>query len=104
LQLVLTRERERILDGDICALAQREHQHRSQLIDGPRVGTTDGRHPHDLPVDELDAVVFGEQPGFQCAVQRRCRSAGANPARQLSLQPVAIGATMEVTKSLKPSV
>ena len=41
---------------------------------------------------------------FQCAVKRRCLPAGAKPARQLSLQPVAIGATMEVTKSLKPSV
>jgi hypothetical protein len=29
---------------------------------------------------------------------------GANPTRQLSLQPVAIGAVMEVTKSSKPSV
>jgi hypothetical protein len=38
-----------------------------------------------------------------CAVQRRASSAGANPARQLSFQPVAVGATMEVTKSLKPS-
>ena len=27
-----------------------------------------------------------------CAVQRRHSSAGANPARQLSLQPVAVGA------------
>lgn len=30
--------------------------------------------------------------------------AGANPARQLSLQPEAIGATVEETKLLKPSV
>ena len=30
--------------------------------------------------------------------------AGANPARPLSLRPVAIGAVMEVTKWLKPSV
>jgi hypothetical protein len=37
-------------------------------------------------------------------VKRRCLLAGANPARQLSLQPVAIGATVEVTKLLKPSV
>ena len=41
---------------------------------------------------------------LKCAVPRRCLSAGANPARQLSLQPVAIGATVEVTKQLKPSV
>ena len=29
---------------------------------------------------------------IQCAVRRRHSSAGANPARQLSLQPVAVGA------------
>jgi hypothetical protein len=29
---------------------------------------------------------------------------GAKPTRQLSLQPVAIGATVEVTKQLKPWV
>jgi hypothetical protein len=40
----------------------------------------------------------------ECAVQRRCLSAGANPARPLSLRPVAIGADGEVTKRLKPSV
>jgi hypothetical protein len=34
-----------------------------------------------------------------CAVQRRASSAGANPARQRSFQPVAVGATVEVTKS-----
>ena len=30
--------------------------------------------------------------GFRCAVTRRHSTAGANPARQLSLQPVAVGA------------
>ncbi len=39
-----------------------------------------------------------------CAVQRHGLSVGANPTRQLSLQPVAIGAVAEVTKRLKPSV
>ncbi len=38
-----------------------------------------------------------------CAVPRRASSAGANPARQLSFQPVAVGAAMEATKSSKPS-
>src|SRR5690606_11332292 len=40
----------------------------------------------------------------QCAVERRRFSVGAKPTRQLSLQPVAIGAGMEVTKLLKPLV
>jgi transposase-like protein len=39
-----------------------------------------------------------------CAVQRHGLSAGANPARQLSLQPEATGAVVEVTKRLKPLV
>lgn len=38
-----------------------------------------------------------------CAVKRRRFPVGASPTRQL-LQPEATGATMEVTKSLKPSV
>lgn len=37
-----------------------------------------------------------------CAVRRHGLSVGANPARQLSLQPVAIGAGAEATKRLKP--
>ena len=41
---------------------------------------------------------------IQCAVERRRFSVGAKPTRQLSLQPVAIGAAVEVTKPLKPSV
>jgi len=39
-----------------------------------------------------------------CAVPRHGLPAGVRPARQLSLQPVAIGAVVEVTKRLKPSV
>src|SRR3979409_649271 len=38
-----------------------------------------------------------------CAVQRRGFPVGASPTRQ-SLQPEAIGAVMEVTKWLKPSI
>jgi hypothetical protein len=34
--------------------------------------------------------------------KRRCFSTGANPVRQLSLQPVAIRAVVEATKRLKP--
>jgi hypothetical protein len=41
---------------------------------------------------------------FMCAVPMHGFPAGANPARQLSLQPAAIGATVEVTKRLKPSM
>ena len=37
-----------------------------------------------------------------CAVPRCRSSVGANPTRQLSFQPVAIGAAVEVTKLPKP--
>ena len=40
---------------------------------------------------------------FRCAVKSRASSAGAIPARQLSFQPVVIGAAMEETKSSEPS-
>ena len=33
-----------------------------------------------------------DYPEYTCAVERRYSLAGAKPARQLSLQPVAIGA------------
>jgi len=46
----------------------------------------------------------GIKYGVPCAVKRRWFSAGENPARQLSLRPVAIGAVAEVTKRLKPPV
>ncbi len=39
---------------------------------------------------------------YWCAVESCASSAGVIPARQLSFQPVAIGAATEVTKSSKP--
>ena len=45
----------------------------------------------------------GRRVKILCAVPRRASSAGANPARQLSFQPAAVGAAMEATKSSKPS-
>src|SRR6516162_5384462 len=44
-----------------------------------------------------------ECPLLACAVQRRRFPVGARPTRQ-PLQPEAIGAVMEVTKWLKPSI
>jgi hypothetical protein len=46
---------------------------------------------------------FTERPLLACAVQRRRFPVGESPTRQ-SLQPEAIGAVMEVTKWLKPSI
>ena len=51
---------------------------------------------------DISLVVTAPHLDSTCAVQRRCFPAGANPARQLSLQPVATGAVVEVTKRLKP--
>ena len=36
--------------------------------------------------------IVNDSPSLPCAVERRCVPAGANPARQLSLQPEAVGA------------
>ena len=56
----------------------------------------------------LDEQIFSERlrPRFlllACAVQRRRFPVGESPSRQ-PLQPEAIGAVMEVTKWLKPSI
>ncbi len=53
-----------------------------------------GREFHGFPVPLMSG------PGV-CRVRRRF-SVGASPTRQLSLQPEAVGAVMEVTKWLKP--
>src|SRR5882762_3231026 len=49
------------------------------------------------------ALPSGQCPSWVCAVQRRRFPVGASPTRQ-PLQPEAIGAVMEVTKWLKPSI
>jgi hypothetical protein len=48
-------------------------------------------------------ISASERPSWVCAVQRRRFPVGASPTRQ-PLQPEAIGAVMEVTKWLKPSI
>ncbi len=57
------------------------------------------------PIQSNESRVMGipERPLLACAVQRRRFPVGENPTRQ-SLQPEAIGAVMEVTKWLKPSI
>src|SRR6202043_3369584 len=55
-----------------------------------------------MHTDGLHAVEVG-CPFRMCAVQRRRFPVGASPTRQ-SLQPEAIGAVMEATKWLKPSI
>src|ERR1700675_4038527 len=61
-------------------------------------------HPRCQPqLSRQDGLVLGQRPRWVCAVQRRRFPVGASPTRQ-SLQPEAIGAVMEVTKWLKPSI
>jgi hypothetical protein len=55
-------------------------------------------------VDDGSSVAIVFDPSSTCAVERRDFPVGDKPTRQLSLRPVAIGAVVEVTKRLKPSV
>src|SRR5262245_31140632 len=56
-----------------------------------------------IQLNRQDGVVLGQWPFWVCAVTRRRFPVGASPTRQ-TLQPEAIGAVMEVTKWLKPSI
>jgi len=57
----------------------------------------------EIKEDAARSVRMSERAASSlCAVQRHRSSAGAIPARQLSLQPVAIGAVVEVTILPKP--
>jgi integrase len=56
--------------------------------------------PRQLPFADSDVLARI----IRCAVERRTSSAGESPARQLSLQPVAIGASREATNSTEPSM
>ena len=62
------------------------------------------REPYRDPGVNYEDKALRPTLSFACAVQRRCLPAGAKPARQLSLRPVATGAVVEVTKRLKPLV
>ena len=55
-----------------------------------------------LPGKTEEIPLLGRCLSPLCAVTRRRSSVGAIPTRQLSLQPVAIGAVVEVTKLPKP--
>ncbi len=64
----------------------------------------DGNARQDDPSSlQIAARLLFRSPFRVCAVQRRRFPVGASPTRQ-SLQPEAIGAVMEVTKWLKPSI
>ena len=62
------------------------------------------RHPSSRMCHECCDHLRLSVPGLWCAVERRDFPVGDKPTRQLSLRPVAIGAVVEVTKRLKPSV
>src|SRR5450759_715413 len=53
--------------------------------------------------DKIEILPHGDCLLWVCAVKRRRFPVGASPTRQ-PLQPEAIGAVMEVTKWLKPSI
>ena len=55
------------------------------------------------PASTFGRSASGDVRGWVCAVERRRFPVGASPTRR-PLQPEAIGAVMEVTKWLKPSI
>ena len=81
---------EEMLRGRLAVLARRSEGERrvhayEKLLETVRFFTI-------IPVVPFDMACERQFQDLRCAVQRRHSSAGANPARQLSLQPVAIGA------------
>ena len=60
----------------------------------------DGSHPAASPAEQVEGIQYC----VPYAVTRRRSSVGVSPTRQLSLQPVATGAAVAVTKSLESSV
>jgi hypothetical protein len=73
---------------------------------GPNTYRPDTDMSYRVHVAAVDARLERDCSGtyLKCAVQRHGLPAGVSPARQLSLQPVVIGAVVEVTKRLKPSM
>ena len=85
--------------GGLKFRADTAHSRRASPITDIVEGVAAGKLREIALVRELAIASF-----IMCAVQRHGFPAGANPARQLSFQPVAIGAVVEVTKRLKPPV
>jgi hypothetical protein len=84
--------------GCPCAEAKSlQSQQRRLICTFPRLRQTGGQHRL------RDGAAKGQCPVRVCAVTRRRFPVGASPTRQ-TLQPEAIGAVMEVTKWLKPSI
>ena len=54
---------DRILSGDDRAPTHRFQEQSRHSVDAPSVWAADWRHLHDFPVDQLDAVVLGEDAG-----------------------------------------
>ena len=76
------------LEMTIKTVADKEGAHIDPVVDSEGIYTGNGTIRAGPPSNDeayLTRII-------QCAVKRRHSSAGANPARQLSLQPVAVGA------------
>src|SRR5262245_4055584 len=74
------------------------------LAAGRLYGGDEQKENHRKPKDDADLKYWLQNMVWQCAVSRRRFSVGAIPTWQLLLQPVAIGAVVEVTKLPKPSM
>jgi hypothetical protein len=81
-----------------CTDGVRDRWHLLRIVPAGRTDAASWHYP---------GFFFGraeKEPGCPCAVPRRRSSVGAIPTRQLLLQPVAIGAVVEVTILPKPSM
>ena len=81
----------------IFHLYETEHEHApSRTRDAVDWAISQGLLATPPPIDPCEALANQMSKVLaciiQCAVTRRHSSAGANPARRLSLQPVAVGA------------
>lgn len=51
---------DRVLDRHHGPITHADHEATGQAVHAPGVAAADARHPHDLPVEQLDALVGAE--------------------------------------------
>ncbi|HEV7215318.1 MAG TPA: hypothetical protein VGP33_09360 [Chloroflexota bacterium] len=62
LRLGVVGQLDRVLHAHDCPVAEGPDQEAGQAVHGPSVEAADRRHGHNLPINEFDTVVSGENP------------------------------------------